>query len=159
MKIVLIRHVKSDWSAEKTDFDRPIREDRKADALKIVQALKAKGIAPGLMITSPAKRTLQTAKLFAKAFDYTSSQIEYAESLYEDSLPDFIKLAEAYGHVGIRVTKKEDLKAKLEECFALKDRVVFMDIMVDQSEHVYPMQVRGGAMNEMILSKPQEEKE
>ncbi len=83
MKIVLIRHIKSDWSAEKPDFDRPIREDRKADALKIAQALKAKGIAPGLIITSPAKRTLQTAKLLAKAFDYTSSPIELAESLYE----------------------------------------------------------------------------
>jgi len=85
MKIVLIRHVKSDWSADKTDFDRPIREDRKADALKIAQALKAKGIAPGLMITSPAKRTLQTAKLLAKALDYTSSKIEHAESIYEST--------------------------------------------------------------------------
>jgi acetolactate synthase-1/2/3 large subunit len=78
----------------------------------------------------------------------------YAESLYEDSLPDFVKLAEAYGHVGIRVTKKEELKAKLEECFALKDRVVFMDIMVDQSEHVYPMHVApNGSMRDMLLSK------
>ncbi|MGB3609473.1 MAG: acetolactate synthase 3 large subunit [Cellvibrio sp.] len=78
----------------------------------------------------------------------------YAESLYEDSLPDFIKLAEAYGHVGMRVTKREELKAKLEECFALKDRVVFMDIMVDQSEHVYPMHVApNGSMRDMYLSK------
>jgi acetolactate synthase I/II/III large subunit len=78
----------------------------------------------------------------------------YAESLYEDSLPDFVKLAEAYGHVGMLVTKKEELKSKLEECFALKDRVVFMDIMVDQSEHVYPMHVApGGSMRDMLLSK------
>lgn len=77
----------------------------------------------------------------------------YAESLYEDSLPDFIKLAEAYGHVGIKVTKKEELKAKLEECFALKDRVVFMDINVDQSEHVYPMQIAAHSMRDMWLSK------
>lgn len=78
----------------------------------------------------------------------------YAESLYEDSLPDFVKLAEAYGHVGIRVTKKEELKAKLEECFALKDRMVFMDIMVDQSEHVYPMHIApNGSMRDMYLSK------
>lgn len=77
----------------------------------------------------------------------------YAESLYEDSLPDFIKLAEAYGHVGMRVTKREELKQKLEECFALKDRVVFMDIMVDQSEHVYPMQVAQQSMRDMFLSK------
>lgn len=77
----------------------------------------------------------------------------YAESLYEDSLPDFIKLAEAYGHVGIKVTQKEELKAKLEECFALKDRVVFMDINVDQSEHVYPMQIATHSMRDMWLSK------
>ncbi|MBK8186929.1 MAG: acetolactate synthase 3 large subunit [Cellvibrio sp.] len=77
----------------------------------------------------------------------------YAESLYEDSLPDFVKLAEAYGHVGMRVTKKEDLKAKLAECFAMKDRVVFMDIMVDQSEHVYPMQIATQSMRDMLVSK------
>jgi acetolactate synthase-1/2/3 large subunit len=77
----------------------------------------------------------------------------YAESLYEDSLPDFVKLAEAYGHVGMRVTKKEDLKAKLAECFALKDRLVFMDIMVDQSEHVYPMQIATQSMRDMFVSK------
>lgn len=77
----------------------------------------------------------------------------YSESLYEDSLPDFVKLAEAYGHVGIRVTKKEDLKAKMEECFALKDRVVFMDIYVDPTEHVYPMQIAPGTMRDMWLSK------
>ena len=77
----------------------------------------------------------------------------YSESVYEDSLPDFVKLAESYGHVGIRVTKKEELKAKMEECFAMKDRVVFMDISVDTSEHVYPMQVAGAAMRDMWLSK------
>ncbi|UTF61743.1 acetolactate synthase 3 large subunit [Gilvimarinus sp. DA14] len=77
----------------------------------------------------------------------------YSESLYEDSLPDFVKLMEAYGHVGIRVTKKEELKAKMEECFAMKDRVVFMDIAVDTSEHVYPMQIAGASMRDMWLSK------
>jgi phosphohistidine phosphatase len=82
MKIVLIRHIKSDWSSGKPDFDRPIREDRKADALKIAHALKAKGIAPSLLITSPAKRTLQTAKLLAKAFDYCPSHIEFVDSVY-----------------------------------------------------------------------------
>lgn len=78
----------------------------------------------------------------------------YSESLYEDSLPDFIKLAEAYGHVGIRVTKREELKTKLEECFALKDRVVFMDIYVDPNEHVYPMLIApNGSMRDMWLNK------
>jgi len=78
----------------------------------------------------------------------------YSESLYENSLPDFIKLAEAYGHVGIRVTKREDLKAKLKECFSLKDRLVFMDIMVDPEEHVYPMLIApNGSMRDMWLGK------
>ncbi len=78
----------------------------------------------------------------------------YSESLYEESLPDFKKLMEAYGHVGITVTERSELKEKLEECFAMKDRVVFMDIYVDQSEHVYPMQVApNGAMRDMWLSK------
>ncbi|WP_461482357.1 acetolactate synthase 3 large subunit [Porticoccus sp.] len=78
----------------------------------------------------------------------------YSSSLYEDSLPDFIKLAEAYGHVGIKVTHFDELEEKMAECFALKDRVVFMDIYVDRSEHVYPMHVApNGSMRDMWLSK------
>lgn len=76
----------------------------------------------------------------------------YASS-YMDSLPDFVKLAEAYGHVGIRVTKPEELQPALERAFALKDQLVFLDIHVDPKEHVYPMQVPGGAMHDMFLSK------
>lgn len=78
----------------------------------------------------------------------------YSESLYEDSLPDFTKLMEAYGHVGIKVTKREELKAKMEECFAMKDKTVFMDIYVDPKEHVYPMHIAPtGSMRDMWLSK------
>ncbi|MFT6387567.1 MAG: acetolactate synthase-1/2/3 large subunit [Cellvibrionaceae bacterium] len=77
----------------------------------------------------------------------------YSEILYEDSLPDFVKLAEAYGHVGIKVTKREELEQKLEECFAMKDRVVFMDIYVDPAEHVYPMQIPLQSVGDMLLSK------
>jgi acetolactate synthase-1/2/3 large subunit len=78
----------------------------------------------------------------------------YSEIHYEDSLPDFVKLMEAYGHVGMRVTKREELKEKMEECFAMKDRVVFMDIYVDPGEHVYPMLVAPeGSMRDMWLSK------
>ncbi len=79
----------------------------------------------------------------------------HSESLYEESLPDFVKLMEAYGHVGMKVTKREELKSKLEECFAMKDKTVFMDIYVDPSEHVYPMQVPppNGSMRDMWLSK------
>ncbi|SDT87154.1 acetolactate synthase 3 large subunit [Halopseudomonas salegens] len=72
---------------------------------------------------------------------------------YMDSLPDFVKLAEAYGHVGMRVEKLADLKGAMEEAFALRDRLVFMDICVDTSEHVYPMQIKDGAMRDMWLSK------
>jgi len=72
---------------------------------------------------------------------------------YMQSLPDFRKLAEAYGHIGMHITELRDLKPMMEEAFALKDRLVFLDIKVDTSEHVYPMQIRGGAMRDMWLSK------
>ena len=84
----------------------------------------------------------------------------HSESLYEESLPDFIKLTEAYGHVGVRITKREELKEKLAEVFAMKDRVVFVDVMVDTKEHVYPMLIPengdvgpNGSMRDMLLSK------
>ncbi len=82
----------------------------------------------------------------------------YAASTYADSLPDFVKLAEAYGHVGMKVTDPAELKSKMEECFAMKDRVVFMDIYVDPDEHVYPMQIQTGSMKDMILSKTERTK-
>ncbi len=72
---------------------------------------------------------------------------------YMESLPDFVKLVEAYGHVGMKITDLKDLKPKMEEAFAMKDRLVFLDIQVDTSEHVYPMQIRDGAMRDMWLSK------
>ncbi|MDX5299895.1 MAG: thiamine pyrophosphate-dependent enzyme, partial [Gammaproteobacteria bacterium] len=72
---------------------------------------------------------------------------------YMESLPDFIKLVEAYGHVGIRVDRVEDLEPALEKAFAMKDKLVFLDIYVDPYEHVYPMQVARGSMKDMWLSK------
>ena len=72
---------------------------------------------------------------------------------YMDSLPDFVKLAEAYGHVGIKVDSLDQLDTAMEKCFSLTDRLVFMDIAVDQNEHVYPMQIKYGAMDDMRLSK------
>ena len=74
---------------------------------------------------------------------------------YMNSLPDFVKLAEAYDHVGIQITKPEELEEKLKQAFSIKNKLVFVDVNVDANEHVYPMQVRGGAMNEMILTKPE----
>lgn len=78
----------------------------------------------------------------------------YSESTYAKSLPDFVKLAEAYGHAGIRITKKEELRSKLEEAMAINDRVVFIDCYIDPHEHVYPMQIApNGSMRDMWLSK------
>ncbi|WP_324006690.1 acetolactate synthase 3 large subunit [Pasteurella multocida] len=74
---------------------------------------------------------------------------------YMNSLPDFVKLAEAYGHVGIQINTPDELEEKLTQAFSMKDKLVFVDINVDATEHVYPMQVRGGAMNDMILTKPE----
>ncbi|WP_370558846.1 acetolactate synthase 3 large subunit [Edwardsiella tarda] len=74
---------------------------------------------------------------------------------YMQSLPDFVRLAEAYGHVGIAIRHPDELEEKLREALAIRDRLVFVDVTVDETEHVYPMQIRGGAMNEMWLSKTQ----
>lgn len=72
---------------------------------------------------------------------------------YMESLPNFVKLAESYGHVGMRVTDPAKLTSAMEEAFFLKDRLVFMDIQVDTSEHVYPMQIKDGNIADMWLSK------
>jgi acetolactate synthase-1/2/3 large subunit len=78
----------------------------------------------------------------------------YAMSTYEDSLPDFMKLTESFGHVGIEVRKLEDLDAAMDEAFAMKDRLVFLDVFIDPMEHVYPMHVApNGSMKDMWLSK------
>ena len=77
----------------------------------------------------------------------------YSHSTYSESLPDFSKLAEAYGHVGMKISKSDELYPKLEEAFAMKEKLVFVDILVDPDEHVYPMAIKGGAMKDMVLSK------
>ncbi len=77
----------------------------------------------------------------------------YSHSTYSESLPDFSKLAEAYGHVGMKISKLDELYPKLEEAFAMKEKLVFVDILVDPDEHVYPMAIKGGAMKDMVLSK------
>ncbi len=70
---------------------------------------------------------------------------------YMDALPDFVKLAEAYGHVGILVDKPSDVEGALREAFAMKDRTVFMDFVTDPEENVFPMIPAGAGHNEMIL--------
>ena len=74
----------------------------------------------------------------------------YAES-YMDALPDFVKLAESYGHVGIRIDKPADVEGALKEAFARKKDLVFMDFVTDQTENVYPMVPGGKGLSEVIL--------
>ena len=74
----------------------------------------------------------------------------YAES-YMDALPDFVKLAESYGHVGMRIEQPGDVEGALREAFKLKDRLVFMDFITDQTENVFPMVPGGKGLSEMIL--------
>ena len=80
-------------------------------------------------------------------FNYES---RYSQS-YMDTIPDFVALAEAYGHVGIRVEKPEDVRPALEKAFALKDRTVFIDFITDRTENVYPMIEAGKGHQEMTL--------
>ena len=71
---------------------------------------------------------------------------------YMDSLPDFVKLAEAYGHVGIQVRKPADVRPALDEAMGkYKNRTVFIDFITDREENVYPMIPAGAGLNEMIL--------
>ncbi|MBA6243659.1 acetolactate synthase 3 large subunit [Psychrobacter sp. Urea-trap-16] len=72
---------------------------------------------------------------------------------YMNSLPDFVKLAESYGHVGIKITDPATMEAQLAEAMAMKDKLVFIDVYVDRNEHVYPMQIAGQAMRDMWLTK------
>jgi acetolactate synthase-1/2/3 large subunit len=75
----------------------------------------------------------------------------YSES-YMDSLPDFVKLAESYGHVGMKIEKPADVEGALTEAFSMKDRFVFMNFITDQSENVFPMVPNGKGLSELILA-------
>jgi len=79
----------------------------------------------------------------------------HSQSTYSDSLPDFKTLTEAFGHVGFKVTRVEDLEPVMREAFSAKykDKTVFVDVWVDPHEHVYPMAIKGGSMQDMYLSK------
>ncbi|HRL33367.1 MAG TPA: thiamine pyrophosphate-dependent enzyme, partial [Neisseria sp.] len=70
---------------------------------------------------------------------------------YFDSLPDFVKLAEAYGHVGMRIEKASDVEGALREALALKDRFVFLDFITDKKQNVFPMVGNGKGLDEMVL--------
>ncbi len=74
----------------------------------------------------------------------------YSES-YMDSLPDFVKLAESYGLIGMNIDKPGDVEGALQDAFAMKDKFVFMNFMTDQKENVFPMVPNGKGISEMIL--------
>jgi acetolactate synthase-1/2/3 large subunit len=101
-----------------------------------------------VVIVSLNNRSLGMVKQWQKMF-YDGRQ----SHSYMDSVPDFVKLAEAYGHVGMQVNPPDELDEAMEKAFSMKDRVVFMDIMVDPEEHVYPMQIKTESMKDMWLSK------
>jgi acetolactate synthase-1/2/3 large subunit len=71
---------------------------------------------------------------------------------YMDALPDFVKLAESYGHIGMRIDQPGDVVGALEEAFGLRDRLVVMDFITDQTENVYPMIAAGKGQHEMHLA-------
>jgi acetolactate synthase-1/2/3 large subunit len=75
---------------------------------------------------------------------------------YVDALPDFVKLAESFGHVGIRVEKPDELESAMTEAFGMKDRFVFLDVIVDPTENVYPMIEAGKGHHQMHLSPERE---
>ncbi len=77
-------------------------------------------------------------------------QGRYAHS-YVEALPDFVKLAQAYGHVGMHIDKPEEVEPALREALAMRDRLVFMNFVTDDTENVYPMVPAGAGQNEMIL--------
>ena len=72
---------------------------------------------------------------------------------YMDALPDFVKLAESYGHVGMKVERPQDVVPALKKAFAKKNEVVFLDIITDQSENVFPMVAAGKGLSEMVLAE------
>ena len=78
----------------------------------------------------------------------------HSASTYQSSLPNFVELAESYGHVGIKIEKNSELKSRLEKALSMKDRLVFVDVYVDPNEHVYPMLVApNGSLKDMWLDK------
>ncbi len=74
-------------------------------------------------------------------------------SSYMESLPEFTKLAEAYGHIGIKIDTLDELDSKLEHAFSIKNKLVFVDVLVDEKEHVYPMHIRQGGIDDMWVEK------
>lgn len=95
--------------------------------------------------------SLGMVKQWQKLFYEGRTTASYSQQ-YVNSLPDFVKLAEAYGHVGLRVDKVEELDKTMQKAFAMKDKLVLIEVLVDPDAKVYPMQIAKGAMCDMRLS-------
>jgi len=81
-------------------------------------------------------------------------QLEYSSRYshsYMDALPDFVKLAEAYGHIGLKIERPSEVEPALKELIRLKDRTVFLDVRTDPTENVWPMVKAGKGITEMLL--------
>ena len=96
--VILIRHVKSDWSNIVSDFDRPVREDKKEDASLIAQEMARKGSLPQYIVSSPAIRAVDTARLLAAAWGYPEDKIASDRSLYECAARDILSLIRETDH-------------------------------------------------------------
>ena len=83
----------------------------------------------------------------------------HSHSTYRDALPDFVELAESFGHVGLRVESLAELEAAIPKMFSARyaDKLVFLDAWIDPDEHVYPMAIKGGAMHDMVLERAGDE--
>ena len=98
-------------------------------------------------------RQPQARALVEQAID---QQAELLKGPFVEALPDFVKLSESFGHVGMRITEPGDLEGAMQEAFSLKDRFVFLDVVVDPKENVYPMIAAGKGHHEMHLSPERE---
>lgn len=88
--VLLIRHTKSDWNSAPSDFDRPIREDRKKDTKSIAREILKRGFKPDYIAASPAKRTLQTAKIICDEWDQKFANVIQDRTLYESSYAEIL---------------------------------------------------------------------
>lgn len=89
-ELFIIRHAKSDWSFQVDDFDRPLNERGFEDAPRMARRLLASGRTPQLLVSSPAKRAITTAQIFAEILQYPSRQIQIVPEIYEASVHDLL---------------------------------------------------------------------
>ena len=85
-----------------------------------------------------------------EALEFLFCEGRYAQR-YMDALPDFVKLAEAYGHIGLKIERPSEIEPALKELIRLKDRTVFLDVRTDPTENVWPMVQAGAGITDMLL--------